>query len=80
MTNEEIHKQLQIIFQDIFDDSSLEITRKTSAVDIDDWDSLAQINLIVASEKNFGVKFSLGELATLNNVGDMLDLIASKAR
>lgn len=79
MTNEEIHTQLQIIFQDIFDDSSLEITRKTSAVDIEDWDSLAQINLIVASEKNFGVRFSLSELATLNNVGDMLDLIASKA-
>lgn len=79
MTNEEIHKQLQIIFQDVFDDSSLEITRKTSAVDIEDWDSLAQINLIVASEKNFCVKFSLFEMTILENVGDMLDLIASKA-
>ena len=78
MTKEEILAQLQIIFRDVFDDDSIVLTRATSAVDIEDWDSLAQINLIVASEKHFKVKFSLIELASLNNVGDMIDLVAGK--
>ena len=76
MTNYEILGQLQVIFRDVFDDDSLLIARKTSAVDIEDWDSLAQINLIVASEKQFKIKFSLEDLAILNNVGDMVDFVA----
>lgn len=69
---------LQAIFRDVFDDESLVIARKTCADDIEEWDSLAQINLIVAIEKEFKVKFSLDELANLNDVGDMVDLIMTK--
>jgi acyl carrier protein len=47
---------------------------------VEDWDSLAHINLVVAIEKRFRIKFALGELQSLKNVGDMLDLIARKAR
>ena len=78
MTGNEILAQMQLIFRDFFDDDSLQIVRNTSAKDVEDWDSLAQINLVVAFEKEFHVKFSLQELLTLSNVGDMADLIARK--
>ena len=74
----EILNSLEEIFKDIFDDEELKLERETSADDIDDWDSLAQINLIVAIEKEFNVKFSLEEVATLKNVGEMADLIERK--
>ena len=78
MSGDEILEQLQGIFRDVFDDDSLVIARKTCADDIEDWDSLAQINLVVAIEKEFKAKFSLDDLITLNDVGDMVDLIARK--
>jgi acyl carrier protein len=79
VTGEEIHSRLQAIFRDVFDNDSLVITRATHAGDIPDWDSLAQINLLVAIEKDFRINVSLEDMATLNNVGDMLDLIRTSA-
>ncbi len=64
------------IFRDNFDDEELEITRETCADDIEDWDSLEQINLLTAMEKKFGLKFKLEDVRGLKNVGDLLDLIA----
>lgn len=64
------------IFRDIFDDEELEITRATCADDIEDWDSLEQINLLTAMEKEFSLKFKLEDVRGLKNVGDLLDLIA----
>jgi acyl carrier protein len=78
MTSEEIHSRLQSLFRDVFDDGAIVITRATHAGDIPDWDSLAQINLVVAIEKEFGITMSLQDLATLTNVGDMNDLIRAK--
>lgn len=78
MSEIEIKDKLQQIFREVFDDDQLKISRETCAEDIEDWDSLAQINLVVAAEKLFGVKFSLAELSQLEDVGDMLDLIKSK--
>ncbi|MGZ5127584.1 MAG: acyl carrier protein [Burkholderiales bacterium] len=78
MTSEEIHSRLQSIFRDVFDDAAIVITRATHSGDIPDWDSLAQINLVVAIEKEFGITMSLQDLATLTNVGDMNDLIRAK--
>lgn len=80
MTKMEIYNNVQDIFRDIFDDEELVITDKTNADDIDDWDSLAQIRLTVAIEKKFDIKFNFGELASLHNVGDMLELILNKLR
>ena len=74
----EILKELQPIFQDVFDDETLVITEKTTAADIEDWDSLAQIRLIVAIEKQFGIKFAFEELQSAINVGDMVKLIEAK--
>lgn len=76
MTEQEIFDAVQDIFRDNFDDESLEITRTTSAEDIEDWDSLEQINLLTAMEKKFGLKFKLDDVRGLANVGDLLDLIA----
>jgi acyl carrier protein len=72
---EEIHARVQEIFRDVFDNDALEIGRATTVADIPEWDSLAQINLIVAMEKDFGIKVSLDDIDTLSNVGDMMDLI-----
>ena len=75
MSEQEILNAVQDIFRDNFDDDTLEITRATCADDIEDWDSLEQINLLTAMEKQFGVKFKLDDVRGLANVGDMVDLI-----
>lgn len=69
---------LQNIFRDIFDDENLIIVETTNSSDIEDWDSLAQINLIVAIEEEYNIKFNLEEVSKLNNVGEMLELIKKK--
>ena len=78
MSEIEIIKRLGDIFQDVFDDENLNISNDTTAEDIDDWDSLAHITLIVNIEKDFNIKFTLGELQDLQNVGDVIDLISKK--
>ena len=78
MDRTEILSRATDIFRDIFDDDELVITDETTAADIEDWDSLEQINILVAMEREFGVKFSVGEVEGLANVGEMLDLIESK--
>lgn len=79
MTNTEVLERLQPIFQDVFDDDELVVTGDTSAETIEDWDSLSHIRLVVAIEKEFGIKFAFGELQELKNVGEMVDLIIEKA-
>jgi len=78
MNFEEIRDRITAVFHDIFDDDSLVIQRETSAKDIEEWDSLAHISLIVAIEKEFRIKFDLAELKPLKNVGEMIDLIQVK--
>lgn len=76
MTEQDILSEVQDIFRDNFDDDSLVITRETCADDIEDWDSLEQINLLTAIEKKFNIKFKLADVRDLKNVGDLLDLVA----
>ena len=75
MTREAIFEELTEIFRDIFDDEEIELTDETTADDIEDWDSLEQINLLVAIEKKFSIKFKLDEVSHLANVGDMVTLV-----
>lgn len=75
MDMQTIFNAVQEIFRDNFDDEDLVITRETCADDIEDWDSLEQINLLSAMEKKFGIKFQLSDVRGLSNVGDLLDLI-----
>lgn len=78
MSREELFKKVQEIFRDIFDDDSLIIDDSTNSSDIDDWDSLNHINLVVAIESEIDIKFSFDDLATLKDVGAMLDLMLVK--
>ena len=74
----DILKKLEDIFRDIFDDENIILTDKTTANDIEDWDSLAQINLIVAIKKEFKIEFDLEEVSTYKNVGDMVKAVKKK--
>jgi acyl carrier protein len=78
MTREELFGKLQEIFRDVFDDETIEITDSTNSSDIDDWDSINHINLVVAIENEIHLKFSFDDLASLKNVGAMVDLIMVK--
>ena len=71
MTREEVMKTLNEIFCNVFDDDTIVLTDKTNANDIEDWDSLEQINLIVNIENEFGMMFDMAEVSDLANVGEM---------
>ena len=72
-------EQLNGIFRQVFDDDSLVVSRATTANDIEEWDSLTHMNLVMAVEQQFGIRFALGELKSLRHVGDMIDLIEKKS-
>ena len=74
----DIHLVVEGIFRDFFRDESLAIQSDTTAKDIEGWDSLAHITLIVTIEKKFGIKFKLAELHDVRNVGDILALVKTK--
>jgi acyl carrier protein len=76
--NNNINSILEKIFQDIFNNSSLLISNNTSAKDIDGWDSLTHIRLIVSIEKKLNIRFSALEIYDLKNVGEMVELIKKK--
>ena len=80
MTESEIStlERLKNVFRDIFDDEELEINNNTTALDIDGWDSLAHIRLILSIEKAFNIRFSAGEISELKNIKDMVDLVCRK--
>ncbi len=78
MTREAVYDRLNRVFQDVFDDESIHVDDGTTADDIEDWDSFEHINLVVAVEKEFGIKFSMGQTNKLKNVGEMVDIILSK--
>ena len=73
-----IEKRLEEIFRDVFEDNDIKLFAEMSAKDIDDWDSLSHIQLILAIEKEFQVKFTLEEVTKTKNVGEFIDLIATK--
>jgi acyl carrier protein len=70
--------ELQAIFRDVFDQPNLAITRESNASTVEDWDSLTHVNLVTAIEKRYKIRFALGELQDLKNVGDMIDLMQKK--
>ncbi len=70
-------QRLNEIFCDVFDDD-LEIDRSTTAADVDGWDSVMHVNLVLHVEQAFGVRFSSAEVASLENVGQLADLVEAK--
>ena len=73
-----VFEELRDMFKAVFDDEDLEITPEMTARDYEDWDSLAQIQLIVEAERRFGVKFTTQEMNGLKNVGEFAKLIEGK--
>ncbi len=78
MSREEVYAKLDEVFQDVFDDGAIHIEDETTANDIEDWNSLEHINLIVAVEKKFNIKFNMGEVNSMKNVGEMVDIILTR--
>ena len=75
---EEIYQRLNEVFRDVFDDDSIEVNENTTAADIEDWDSLNHITLIDAVESEFGVRFTMGEVSGMKNVGEMVRIIEER--
>lgn len=78
MSREDVYEKLNEVFWDVFDDEEIRVNDETTADDIEDWDSLEHINLIVAVEKKFGIKFNMGEVNKFKNVGEMVDIILTR--
>ena len=78
MNKNEILVKVQEIFQDVLDNEDIELTFETTADDVDEWDSLSHIQLIVAIEKKFGIKFTSQEIANWRTVNDTINSIESK--
>lgn len=78
MERTEIFNKLNEIFRDVLDNEDIELKDETTASDIEEWDSLSHIQLIVAIEKAFGVKFTSLEIMKWKNVGEMVDSLLAK--
>jgi acyl carrier protein len=78
MDNKIITSKIQSIVQDVLDDESLEVDEQTEAADVEGWDSLAHINIVSQIESEFGVRFSLNELAGFSTVGKIVEAIQHK--
>lgn len=78
MDDAALRQRLNDIFCEVFDDESIRITDAMTAQDVEEWDSLNHINLIVAVQRSFKIKFTVGEVNNLANVGEFIALIRSK--
>ncbi|MBR1578504.1 MAG: acyl carrier protein [Bacteroidales bacterium] len=78
MQREELLLQIQEIFRDVLDDEEIVLEPATTADDVEGWDSLTHIQLIVAIEKHFKIKFTSKEILSWKNVGELVDCLASK--
>lgn len=78
MLEAEIYSRLETLFQDIIGDESIKLTPQTTAADVDGWDSVTHISLIVAIETQFHIKIRTDEIESLKNVGEMVTLIERK--
>ena len=74
----EILSEVQDIFRDVLDNEDIVLKADTVADDVEEWDSLTHIQLVVAVEKHFKIKFTSKEILSWKNVGEMIDCIASK--
>ena len=78
MNDAAIYERLNGVFHSVFFDDSIHVNAETSAPDVDGWDSVAHVNLMVAVESEFGIEFTTQELESMETVGDMARLVAAK--
>ena len=80
MNEKQVYDRLNEVFRDVFDDEEITVNADTTADDIDDWDSIEHINLVGAVEDEFGLRFKMGEVSGMKNVGEMVDIIMKRGR
>lgn len=80
MSREEVFARLNEVFRNMFDDDSIVLNDNTTSDDIEDWDSLEHINLLVSVEQEFNIKFNMNEVTNMKNVGEMVDIIISRMK
>jgi acyl carrier protein len=80
LTREEIYDGLTEIFRSLFDDNDITLSDKTTAADIEGWDSFNNLNIVAAAEERFAVKISTREIESLASVGDLVALIERKSK
>lgn len=79
MTNrDDIRDRLQTVFRETFDDDAIELSDAMTAEDLDDWDSVSHISLVLAVERAFGVTLNAAEIGSLENVGAMIALLRAR--
>ena len=78
MEAQALHDRLTAVFRSVFGSDSLSVSDSTTAADVEGWDSLAQINLVVGAEEAFSVRFQTAEIRALKDVGGFKTLIAAK--
>jgi acyl carrier protein len=72
--------ELNTVFQQVFDDDELIVTRETTAADVDGWDSVTHVSVILSLEKRFAIRFTSAQVASLKSVGELADLIETLTR
>jgi acyl carrier protein len=78
MTDPELYDALNKVFRQVLEDDTLELTPETTADDVEGWDSMNHIFIVVELEKRFGVKFQAAEMEELKNVGELVTLVKEK--
>lgn len=78
MTDAETYDQLNAVFRQVLEDDAIELTPGTTAEDVEGWDSMNHIFIVVELEKRFGVKFQAAEMEELKNVGELAALLKQK--
>ena len=78
MDDAQIYSRLARVFNEVFDDETIEVTPQLTAKDVDGWDSLTHIRLILSVEKEFKIRFTTSEIGNLENVGDLAALIRAR--
>ncbi len=79
MEEREIYSKLRDVFVDVFDDDSIALSPETTASDVDGWDSLTHVRLLMTIQKSFKIKFTTSEIGKLQNVGDLARRIQERA-
>ena len=78
MTMDDLRDRLQDLFRDVFDDDEIVLADALTAADVDGWDSLAHVNLMIAVEEEFDVRFATAEIASMQDVGSLVALLGAK--
>ena len=79
LTTDAIHARLTDVFRDVFDDDALVVGMSSTASDVEGWDSLSHVRLMLHLEREFKIKFTASEIGRLKTVGDLIELIRMKS-